>query len=178
MAWFKQSNNNLGNRRQALLASELAKSSLSVDIDLDTVSSNPISVSSDFDTKASWLIKGWAIDDSQQKFWDYQFEYLCRHSPLLISKSGFGGIAHELYTSNKPVFTIIGLGLGISGNPIATISHNYQQYQVDISPLFIGLSTNKRKRLLKYNKLDNTFNDKVYKFVAKLVNDNLMTFKR
>jgi len=131
-----------------------------------------------YEFKRRKLIKLWSQYDAIETRAFNKYEDNLRHYPNIAGSKKFGGIARELYLENKPIFTILGLSIGIAGNPIALISHNYQQYQIDISPLFVGLSVNKRKRLLKYNKVDNTFNDKVYKFIVKLVNDNLMTFKR
>jgi hypothetical protein len=125
--------------------------------------------------KFEWLKSEWIKFDAIENRYAYEFEYKCRHHPLLISKSGFGGIAHELYTSNRPVFYIHSLGLSADLKPIAIVSHANNKSHIDLSPLFIGMSANKRKRILKYNKIDKTFSDQVYNFVAKVINSTMVT---
>jgi hypothetical protein len=140
----------------------------------DGIISRPLTT---LEAKTKLLISEWSKLDRIESKYAYDFEYACRHHPLLIAKSGFGGIAHELYNDNKPTFRIVKLGLSSDFKPIAIVQHTGRTCHVDISPLFVGLSINKRKKLLKYNKQDNEFNSKVYKFVASQIN-TLYTYKR
>jgi hypothetical protein len=170
MAWHNKPT--IGKRRQDYLDNMFYTISHEND-QVNLLDSNCQSV--EFNSIMSKLIRAWSIDDTYNSNEDYKFEYLSRHSPLLIAKSGFGGIAHELYTSNRPIFYIHGLGLSADFKPIAIVSHSNQKYHIDLSPLFKNLSPNKRKRILKYNKVDKTFSDAVYQFVAKVINSTMVT---
>jgi hypothetical protein len=130
--------------------------------------------------KQRTLIKAWSLMEAENTRIRNEYEDRMRHTPLLKASKQFGGIAREIYLENLPTFKILNLELNVKLKPCAKvlINRNKSILYVDISSLFVGLSANKRKQILKYNKRTNEFNKSVYDLCNKVVNAKIYSYRR
>jgi hypothetical protein len=118
-----------------------------------------------YELKSEAIIKDWIADDRKQAQANWQTEHELRHrnddrSYPLHGK--FSGIAKDIYYDNQPQFYLEDMGIsGLTFKPFAKLrlaSSNVRLY-VDIADVLKSMSKNRRRKAVRYGKLNRDLQD-------------------
>ena len=122
------------------------------------------------------LIDDWQADDREQAKLDWQAERKLMHSlheKNLPIRGRFNNISSEIWHTQQPVYYLESLGMdGLKLKPFAKVklSSSYQHLYVDLGDSLRGISKNKKRKAIRYNKpLPQQANDTVSQLIMKAV---------
>ena len=122
------------------------------------------------------LIDDWQADDREQAKFDWQAERKLMHSlheKNLPIRGRFNNISSEIWHNQQPVYYLESLGMdGLKLKPFAKVklSSSYQHLYVDLGDSLRGISKNKKRKAIRYNKpLPQQANDTVSQLIMKAV---------
>ena len=122
------------------------------------------------------LIDDWQADDREQAKLDWQAERKIMHSlheKNLPIRGRFNNISSEIWHTQQPVYYLESLGMdGLKLKPFAKVklSGSYLHLYVDLGDSLRGISKNKKRKAIRYNKpLPQQANDTVSQLIMKAV---------
>jgi len=122
------------------------------------------------------LIDDWQAEDREQAKLDWQAERKIMHSlheKNLPVRGRFNNISSEIWHNEQPVYYLESVSMdGLKLKPFAKVklSSSYQHLYVDLGDSLRGISKNKKRKAIRYNKpLPRQANDTVSQLIMQAV---------
>jgi len=122
------------------------------------------------------LIDDWQAEDREQSKLDWQAERKIMHSlheKNLPVRGRFNNISSEIWHNEQPVYYLESVSMdGLKLKPFAKVklSSSYQHLYVDLGDSLRGISKNKKRKAIRYNKpLPRQANDTVSQLIMQAV---------
>ena len=122
------------------------------------------------------LIIDWKADDRETNRLEWKNERRIMHSvneKTLPMRGRFNGVSSDIWHDSQPIYYLESMGMdGLKLKPFAKVklSSSYQHLYVDLGDSLRGISKNKKRKAIRYNKpLPQQANDIVSKLIWEAV---------
>ena len=126
------------------------------------------------------LINDWKADDRETNRVEWKNERKIMHAlneKTLPMRGRFNGVSSDIWHDSQPIYYLESMGMDcLKLKPFAKVklSSSYQHLYVDLGDSLRGISKNKKRKAIRYNKpLPQSANDIVSKLIIEAVKDYL-----